>query len=48
MQKTNESINGDYEQRMNSMMKTVMIVREGLCLGAQQITQKERGNQWNI
>ena len=26
---------------MNSMMKTVMIVREGLCLGAQQITQKE-------
>ena len=37
MQKTNESINGDYEQRMNSMMKTIMIVGEGLGLGVQQM-----------
>ena len=33
---------------LRTMMKTVMIVGEGLCLGTQQITQKERGNQWNI
>ena len=33
---TNE-ISDDYEKRMNSMMKTVMIVGEGLGLGVQQM-----------